>query len=97
VKKNKETPNLLSLLIKFVCEISYVADNYSTNLAVNLAEVVYFGNLFKNYTSYIFLYYWFEVGEATLPLHHLIDQNTPHIPLTSRIIWILILPLAKKT
>jgi hypothetical protein len=23
-----------------------------------------------------YLYYWFSVGEATLPLHHLIAQNT---------------------
>jgi hypothetical protein len=22
-------------------------------------------------------YYWFSVGEGTLPLHHLIAQNTP--------------------
>jgi hypothetical protein len=26
------------------------------------------------------LYYWFSVGEATLPLHHLITQNTPAKP-----------------
>jgi hypothetical protein len=32
VKENKETPNLLSLLIKCVCEISHVADNYSTKI-----------------------------------------------------------------
>jgi hypothetical protein len=25
------------------------------------------------------LYYWFSVGEGTLPLHHLIAQNTPRI------------------
>jgi hypothetical protein len=25
-----------------------------------------------------YLYYWFAVGEATLPLHHLIFQNTPN-------------------
>jgi hypothetical protein len=24
------------------------------------------------------LYYWFSVGEATLPLHYLSDQNTPY-------------------
>jgi hypothetical protein len=24
-----------------------------------------------------YLYYWFSVGEATLPLHHLIARNTP--------------------
>jgi hypothetical protein len=23
-----------------------------------------------------YLYYWFAVGEGTLPLHHLISQNT---------------------
>jgi hypothetical protein len=23
------------------------------------------------------LYYWFAVGEGTLPLHHLVSQNTP--------------------
>jgi hypothetical protein len=55
VKENKETLNLLSLLIKFVCEISHVADNYSTNLAVNLAGVLYFGIFLKNYTSYIYI------------------------------------------
>jgi hypothetical protein len=26
-----------------------------------------------------YLYYWFSVGEGTLPLHHLIAQNTPRI------------------
>jgi hypothetical protein len=25
-----------------------------------------------------YLYYWFSVGEGTLPLHHLIAQNTPN-------------------
>jgi hypothetical protein len=24
------------------------------------------------------LYYWFTVGEATLPLHHLISRYTPN-------------------
>jgi hypothetical protein len=27
-----------------------------------------------------YLYYWFSVGEDTLPLHHLITQNTPAKP-----------------
>jgi hypothetical protein len=36
---------------------------------------------FQNYTLLIAnnLYYWFSVGEGTLPPHHLIAQNTPLI------------------
>jgi hypothetical protein len=48
VEENKETPDLLSLLVRIVCRIAYVGVNYSTNPAVNLAGVLYFGIFLKN-------------------------------------------------
>jgi hypothetical protein len=54
VEVNNETPDLLSFLIRFVCGISYTGVNYSTNPAVNLARVLYFGIFFKKlYLLYI--------------------------------------------
>jgi hypothetical protein len=54
VEENKETPNLLSFPIRFVCGISHAGVNYSTNLAINLAGVLYFGIFFKKlYLLYI--------------------------------------------
>jgi hypothetical protein len=38
VEENKETPEFLSLPIKFVCGISHAKVNYFTNSAVNLQE-----------------------------------------------------------
>jgi hypothetical protein len=34
--------------------------------------------LWYHMLEYTYLYYWFSVGEGTLPLHHLIAQNTPN-------------------
>jgi hypothetical protein len=42
VEENKETLDLLSFPIRFICGISYAGVNYSTNLAVKLAGVLYF-------------------------------------------------------
>jgi hypothetical protein len=54
VEENKETPDLLSLPIRFVCEILHGRVNCSTNLAVNLTGVLYFGIFFKKlYLLYI--------------------------------------------
>jgi hypothetical protein len=50
VQENKETPDLLSLPIRIFCEISHVGVNYSTNLTVNLAGVLYFRIFFKKKT-----------------------------------------------
>jgi hypothetical protein len=53
VEENKETPDL-SFPIRFVCGISHAGVNYSTNPAVNLAGVLYFGIFFKKlYLLYI--------------------------------------------
>jgi hypothetical protein len=54
VEENKETPDLLSFPIRFVCGISHAGVNYSTNPMVNFAEVLYFGIFFKKlYLLYI--------------------------------------------
>jgi hypothetical protein len=54
VEKNKETPDLLSFPIRFVCGISHTGVNYSTNPVVNLVKVLYFGIFFKKlYLLYI--------------------------------------------
>jgi hypothetical protein len=54
VEENKETPDLLSFPIRFFCIISHAGVNYSTNLAVNLAGVLYFGIFFRKlYLIYI--------------------------------------------
>jgi hypothetical protein len=54
VEENKETLDLLSFPIRFICGISYAGVNYSTNLAVKLAGVLYFGIFFKKlYLLYI--------------------------------------------
>jgi hypothetical protein len=37
----------------------------------------------QKFVYYLYLYYWFSVGEGTLPLHHLIAQNTPNKKSTS--------------
>jgi hypothetical protein len=47
VEENKETPDLLSLPIRFVCGISHARLNYSTIPAVNLG-VLYFRIFLKN-------------------------------------------------
>jgi hypothetical protein len=47
VEENKETPDLLSIPLRFVCGISHVGVNFSTNSALNLARVLYFGIFFK--------------------------------------------------
>jgi hypothetical protein len=51
MEKNKETPDLLFLPVRFLCGISYGGVNYSTNPAVHLAGFLYFKIFFKNYTS----------------------------------------------
>jgi hypothetical protein len=54
MEENKETTDLLSLLIRFVCGISHEGVNYSTNLAIDLIGVLYFGIFFKKlYLLYI--------------------------------------------
>jgi hypothetical protein len=54
VEINNETPDLLSFPIRIFCGISHVGVNYSTNLAINLAGVLYFGIfLEKLYLLYI--------------------------------------------
>jgi hypothetical protein len=54
VEENTETPNLLSFPIRFVCGISHMGVNYSTNLAINLTGVLYFGIFLKKlYLLYI--------------------------------------------
>jgi hypothetical protein len=54
VEENKETPDLLSFLIRFICGIPHAGANYSKNLVVNLAGVLYFGFFFiKLYLPYI--------------------------------------------
>jgi hypothetical protein len=54
VEEDKETPDLLSFLIIFICGISHAGVNYSTNPAVNLTGVLYFGIFFKKlYLLYI--------------------------------------------
>jgi hypothetical protein len=54
VEVNNKTLDLFSFLIKFVCRISYMGVNYSINLAVNLAGVLYFGIFLKKlYLLYI--------------------------------------------
>jgi hypothetical protein len=54
VEVNNETPDLLSFPIRFVCGISHAGVNYSTNPAINLAGVLYFGIfLEKLYLLYI--------------------------------------------
>jgi hypothetical protein len=47
VEVNNETLDLFSFPIRFVCRISHVGVNYSINLAVNLARVLYFGIFLK--------------------------------------------------
>jgi hypothetical protein len=54
VEENKETLNLISFPIRFACGISHAGVNYSTNPAVNLPGVLYFGIFFKKlYLLYI--------------------------------------------
>jgi hypothetical protein len=48
VEENKETPDLLSLPIIYVCGIAHARVNCSRNPTVNLVEVLYFGIFFKN-------------------------------------------------
>jgi hypothetical protein len=36
--------------------------------------------LLSSLLSYLYLYYWFGVGEATLQIHHLNSQFTPARP-----------------
>jgi hypothetical protein len=47
VDENKESPDLLSFPLRFVCGLSHAGVNYSTNSALNLVRVLYFGIFFK--------------------------------------------------
>jgi hypothetical protein len=47
VEENKETPDLFSFPLRFVCGISHAGVNYSTNSALNLARLLYFEIFFK--------------------------------------------------
>jgi hypothetical protein len=54
VEKNNKTLDFLSFQNRFVCGISHAGVNYLTNLAINLARVLYFGIFFKKlYLLYI--------------------------------------------
>jgi hypothetical protein len=79
VEENKETPNLLSLSIRFVCEISHAGVNYSTNPAVNLAGVLYFEVLFKK------LYLLYVETEGVCNIIAITPNLTMKVSITSRL------------
>jgi hypothetical protein len=55
--------------------------NYLLVVTIFSLVIYMFSELFKFFRFLVQmsnLYYWFGVGEGTLPLHHLTAQNTPY-------------------